>query len=853
MPVEYASSPGTRGTQAAFDRVFLLAAPSATPLANPTLTLDPIETRPHAFLLGGGEMGARIREHDWEASPLGLPEAWPPALKTLVGVVLASAQPMFLAWGRDRTWFYNDAFIPILGAKHPNALGAPAMDVWAEARADLEPLFARVFAGGAVHMEDFALALNRNGKLEEAHFSFSYNPVQNEAGIVEGLFGVCVEITGQVLTNRALAVEHENFARLFEQVPAFVAVLRGPEHRIELVNPRYLELVNYRSVVGRTVAEALPETAAQGYVDILDGVFRSGKTFFIKGSKYKPQTMQGDAAGERTVDFVYQPITGTDGAVVGIFVHGVDVTERTEAEKSLLALNESLEQRVAERTASLQNIGTFYTHSSECHAVLALRDDGTFQYDEINPATLSLYGMTRDQVIGHTVDELFGAATANELNGHLTQALAADAPHRYVRVQAGATVEAIATPIPAEPGQMRRLAVTARDISERQNLEEQLRQAQKMEAVGQLTGGIAHDFNNLLTGILGSLELLEKRLGEGRYTGLERYIGGAKDASRRAAALTQRLLAFSRRQTLDPRPVDANKLIAGMEDLIRRSVGPNVDVEVVQAGGLWLTKVDAPQLESALLNLCINSRDAMAPKGGRLTIETANKWLDERAARDRQLPAGQYISVCVTDTGTGMKPEVVERVFDPFFTTKPLGEGTGLGLSMVHGFVRQSGGQVRIYSEIGKGTTMCLYLPRYFGDVDVHEAEEKHSLDTGAGETVLVIDDEAAIRELIAEALQDNGYVVLEAKDGPSGLRILQSDARIDLLVSDVGLPGGLNGRQVADAARIKRPHLKVLFITGFAENAAIGNGHLEAGMEVITKPFTISALAAKVYELIEK
>lgn len=382
---------------------------------------------------------------------------------------------------------------------------------------------------------------------------------------------------------------------------------------------------------------------------------------------------------------------------------------------------------------------------------------------------------------------------------------------------------------------------------------EALRQSQKMEAVGQLTGGIAHDFNNLLAGISGSLELLGKRLAEGRTAGMERYIDAAQGAAQRAASLTQRLLAFSRRQTLDPKPTDVNRLIGGMEELIRRSVGPDVEVEVVQAGGLWATRVDQPQLENALLNLCINARDAMAPDGGRLTIETANKWLDERHARERDLPPGQYVSLCVTDTGSGMAPEVIERIFDPFFTTKPIGQGTGLGLSMIHGFVRQSGGQVRVYSEVGSGTTMCLYLPRWSGEVsDEDPVRAALAGAPGHGETVLVIDDEPTVRMLVVEVLQEQGYAAIEAPDGPTGLAILRSDVRIDLLITDVGLPGGLNGRQVADAARETRPDLKVLFITGYAENAAVGNGLLAPGMEVLTKPFVMADLAAKVTEMID-
>ncbi len=391
------------------------------------------------------------------------------------------------------------------------------------------------------------------------------------------------------------------------------------------------------------------------------------------------------------------------------------------------------------------------------------------------------------------------------------------------------------------------------EVAKRAEVEEALRQSQKMEAVGQLTGGIAHDFNNLLAGITGSLELLEKRIAQGRLGETVRYLDVAKSSARRAAALTQRLLAFSRRQTLDPRAVDLNRLVAGMSDLIRRSVGPEVVVEVVGAGGLWATKVDPSQLENALLNLCINARDAMSPSGGRLTIETANKWLDDRAARERDLPPGQYVSLCVTDTGTGMAPDVVERVFDPFFTTKPIGQGTGLGLSMVYGFVRQSGGQVRIYSEPGKGTTMCLYLPRSMSEAEGTDFRPPARIDKGDNERVLVVDDEASVRMLIAEVLEESGYAVVEAGDGPAALRILQSEARIDLLITDVGLPGGMNGRQVADAARTSRAGLRVLFITGYAENAAIGNGDLEPGMEIITKPFVMTDLGQKVRDLLDR
>lgn len=392
----------------------------------------------------------------------------------------------------------------------------------------------------------------------------------------------------------------------------------------------------------------------------------------------------------------------------------------------------------------------------------------------------------------------------------------------------------------------------AEAVDRRMEAEEALRQAQKMEAIGQLTGGIAHDFNNLLTGIIGSLEMLNTRMSQGRLDEVSRYVIAARGAARRAATLTHRLLAFARRQPLEPKPTDANRLVAGMEELIRRTMGPVIEVEVAGAAGLWATLVDPNQLENALLNLCINARDAM-PQGGRLTIETANKWLDDRSAQERDLPVGQYVSLCVTDTGTGIPQEVISRIFDPFFTTKPTGQGTGLGLSMIHGFARQSGGQVRVYSEVGQGTTMCLYLPRHHGPRDESEApsEAAEAPRTGAGETVLVVDDEPTVRMLITDALTDLNYHAIEAEDGAAALKVLRSEARVDLLVTDLVLPGGMNGRQIADAARAVRPDLRVLFITGYAENALVGNGQLDPGTQVVTKPFAMDALVGRIKDLL--
>jgi PAS domain S-box-containing protein len=406
--------------------------------------------------------------------------------------------------------------------------------------------------------------------------------------------------------------------------------------------------------------------------------------------------------------------------------------------------------------------------------------------------------------------------------------------------------------------QLRALAATleaqvAERTAELMKTEEALRQSQKMEAVGQLTGGLAHDFNNLLAGISGSIQLVRKRTADGRTADVERYLDTAMASTKRAAALTHRLLAFSRRQTLEPKTVDVNDLVAGLEDLVNRTIGPAITLRVRLAADLWRVRADAGQLENALLNLCINARDAM-PDGGELTIQTGNHLVDEKTAVAQEIAAGAYVSVAVIDTGVGMPPEVVAKAFEPFFTTKPIGLGTGLGLSMVYGFARQSGGQVRIHSQIGEGTKVAIHLPHATEGDAPAEASKPVDAPPRAGdrtETVLVVDDEPTVRMLVVEELRELGYTTLEAADGPQAMKLLESGRRIDLLVTDVGLPGGMNGRQVAEAARTLRPGLRVLFITGYAENAVLNHEHLGSGMHVLTKPFEMEDFGRRVHAII--
>jgi signal transduction histidine kinase/DNA-binding response OmpR family regulator len=405
--------------------------------------------------------------------------------------------------------------------------------------------------------------------------------------------------------------------------------------------------------------------------------------------------------------------------------------------------------------------------------------------------------------------------------------------------------------------QLRRLNETLeQQVEERtsqlRHNEEVLRQSQKMEAVGQLTGGIAHDFNNMLTGIIGSLELLRRRLARGKTEDLDGLIDLGVTSANRAAALTHRLLAFSRRQSLDSKPVEMNELVHSMGELLHRSVNESIRLDMCLEPELWTAEADPNQLESALLNLVLNARDAM-PNGGMLMIETFNRNLDRTFtnAYENLLP-GDYVVLSVTDTGSGMPENVISRAFDPFFTTKPIGQGTGLGLSMIYGFTKQSHGHVAIESQVGHGTTVQLFLPRFHGDKQEDETDaHSQEVEARAGDTILIVEDDPAVRALVSQVLGELGYTWLEAADAVGAVPILESTQRIDLMISDVGLPG-MNGRQLADIGRQMRPDLKVLFITGYAENAGVRAGFLDTGMQMITKPFAFDQLTAKVREMVE-
>ena len=543
-----------------------------------------------------------------------------------------------------------------------------------------------------------------------------------------------------------------------------------------------------------------------------------------------------------------------------------DITERKVLEVRLLALGEALEGRVRERTQELEASNARLRESERRFRLLVegVTDYAIYMLDpegkvvNWNPGAERLKGYSSAEILGQHFSRFY--TEEDRRNGLPAQFIGqAIATGKYEgegwRVRKDGSrfwASVVLHAIRDADGQLVGFAKVTRDLTERREAEEQLRQIQKMEAIGQLTGGIAHDFNNLLTVISGNLETLQRRLGDSADDRLRRSISSALQGASRAALLTHQLLAFSRRQTLEPKSVSVNTLIARTSELLHRTLSEAISIETVLAGGVWNTFVDANQLENCLLNLAVNARDAM-PDGGRLTIEAANVYLDEEYSVGAQVPAGQYVGIFVSDTGVGMAPDVAGRAFDPFFTTKEVGRGTGLGLSQVYGFVKQSGGHVKIYSEVGAGTTIKIYLPRLLSADTAAEARPAEiAVPRGNQETILIVEDEAAVRSFAVDLARELDYQVLDAADAAAALHLLDSRREIALLFTDVGLPGGMNGRQLADEARRRRPGLKVLFTSGYARNAIVHHGRLDPGVQLITKPFTFAGLAAKLRQVLD-
>jgi PAS domain S-box-containing protein len=841
-----------------------------------------------------GALGPLIAGFDWSATPLGPRSAWPATIKTTVGLILESALPLVTMWGPDGVLIYNDAFASLIGARHPAWLGAKVL----EAEPALVDMHSRVLAAGRagrpLTLRDQKFTLSRHGFPETVWLDIDYSPIPDESGAPAGIFAVVRETTEQVKLEQQRAAHLKLLAAAQARQRCLVELgdrLRQAETEAQIA-VAVAEVLARALNCGRTGYAVIEGRYAQVASDWTDGKMTrlTGRHYFdALGPSYLGPIQRGETLA--VADVLTHPATADNpDAWVGIEVRAVlnvplmdngnvvgliyahepaprawtaeeialakdtadrtwEAIGRTRAVQALTRMNETLERQVQERTAQRDRLWTLSTD-----IMMVSNTAGTIL--SVNPAWTALLGWREDELVGSRFYDFIHPPDLEMTRTERKKLEAGRMVHkfenRYVKkdgglvwlswkaVPDGDIVHSVARDVTAEREQAEAL----------QAAEEALRHAQKMEAVGQLTGGIAHDFNNLLQGIVGSLDLVQRRIEQGRIDDLAIYAAQARASADRATALTHRLLAFSRRQPLDPKPVHANPLIVSMEPLLRRTMGELIVLDFDLAEDVWPTICDPHQLDSAILNLAINARDAM-PEGGQLTIRTANVTVPDGAAG--RLTPGAYINVAVTDTGTGMTPDVMERAFDPFYTTKPLGQGTGLGLSMVYGFMRQSGGHAAITSAPGQGTTVSLYLPRHAGPEAPEPAEPAAPPEPppAASAIVLVLEDEPVVRSIVVEVVEDLGCQVIEAVDGPSGLEILQSSRHIDLLVTDIGLPG-LNGRQVAEAARLARPELRVLFMTGYAETASRADGFLEPGMQMITKPFAIDSLAARIKAIIE-
>lgn len=809
-------------------------------------------------------MGALMRAYDWASHPIGAPDTWPQSLRTAIRIVLNTNHPMFIWWGPDLIQFYNDAYALTMDARqHHAGLGARGREFWHEIWPIIGPQIAQVMSGGgATWHENQLIPMTRNGKLEHSYWTYSYSPLDLDDG-VGGVLVVCRDVTRDHEATIVLREREAELARVQQigQIGGLEVDLRtgfrnrrSPEYLIVHGLPPEAANESHEDWVRRIHPEDREATEQKFRDAVKSGV----RDYTVQYRIIRPSDGQTRWISVRS--YIERDDAGKPLRLVGAHT---DVTDQVLAEQALrksedearqlaakLAdLNETLEQRVRDKTRERDRIW------SVSQDLLMVADhDGVWR--TVNPAWTRTLGWSEAELLNKTSRWLEHPEDQARTMAEVDKLAAGEPTIRFenrLRHKDGSYRWLSWTAVPDQ----NQIYCVARDVTAEKaaaerlkNTEEALRQSQKMEAVGQLTGGIAHDFNNLLTGIVGSLDLMQTRLGQGRTDNIARYIDAAMTSANRAAALTHRLLAFARRQPLIPKSVDANMLIVSLEDLLRRTIGETLDLDIAAAPDLWCTLCDPNQLESALLNLAINARDAM-PDGGHLKIATQNVRVDAINANAPALTPGDYICISVSDSGTGMSPEVVTRAFDPFFTTKPIGQGTGLGLSMIYGFARQSNGHVSIDSRLDIGTTVKLYLPRHEGDAAAQDAPPlKGDQHVAASETLLVVEDEPVVRSVIVDMLRDEGYRVLEAVDGPSGLRVLRETPNIDLLVTDIGLPG-MNGRQLADQAREARPDLKILFITGYSESVVMAKGFLLPGMEMITKPFDLDHFLRRIRAMV--
>ncbi|HEY2248738.1 MAG TPA: PAS domain-containing protein [Bradyrhizobium sp.] len=793
------------------------------------------------FMAGGGKVGALMRAHDWSASPLGHPSAWPQSLRSVVGLLLESRFPMFVAWGKDLGFLYNDAYVEILGEKHPRSLGARFHDIWSEIWTDISPLVDAAMAGEAVYREDLPLVMNRRGFDEQTWFTFSYSPVRDEQGKVAGMFCAVAETTQKVLAEQALKESEERFRLIADSAPVPIWVTKLDRTR---------------------------SFANQAYLDFLGLPFEEAIVFDWRKALHPddlPRILQAQIAGEASLEpFVLearykgadnewhwlrsesQPRWDPTGKHIGFIGVAHDVTAAKQAEIELRELNETLEQRIRERTAQLQsNEARMRAIFETSHLYQGLLDrDGRLTYAN----KISLAGIRSDgsDAIGKPFWETPWFTATEGMPTVVRKAFEAVLAGEEVRQEillhlpiGDRYFDFAMRPVFDQHGKVAGAVPEAVDITERRQGEDVLRQAQKMEAVGQLTGGVAHDFNNLLTIIRSATDFLRRReLPEERR---RRYVDAISETVERASKLTAQLLAFARRQPLKPEVFDVGAQVDNVVQLIRPLVGGRIEISVaIEAPGCF-TIADVAQFETALINLAINARDAMNDQG-RLTMSVAQA---DRLPALRGQPArsGDFIAISVSDTGSGIAPENLEVIFEPFFTTKEVGKGTGLGLSQAFGFARQSGGDIAVKSTLQQGATFTIYLPQ----APVPSAAVRSLVigsepaTTGRGYRVLVVEDNDEVGQFSTELLEDLGYSVKRVANANAALAILAEDEfATDLVFSDVIMPG-MNGVELAGLIRERFPGLPVVLTSGYSDVLAANAHH---GLELIQKPYSVESLS---------
>ncbi|WP_458068755.1 PAS domain-containing protein [Rhodanobacter sp. BL-MT-08] len=804
------------------------------------------------FLADGGEMGALIRAFDWSSTPLGSPHGWPQGLRTATRLLLTTQHPMLIWWGSELIQLYNDAYRRSLGIeRHPSALGQRGRECWAEVWHIIGAQIEKVMANqGSTWHENQLVPTTRNGRRQDIYWTYSYGPI-NEVTAENGVGGVlviCTETTHTVMAERHNVAERKRLEQMFAQSPNFMAMLEGPDHRFQLANAGYMRLVGGRDVLGKTVAEALPDAVEQGYLHLLDDVYRSGTAFSSTGARYAVHASAQDTIDERYLDFVYQPITDGTGSVTGIFVEGADVTERVRGEQALHSWNETLELRVADALAERKIFADVFESTDSLIVVL----DTDFRILALNDVAsrefLRLYGS--QPKTGDKLLDLLARYPHHQrrLGEQWTRALGGEeftVNSEFPESPEGTrTYETRFTTLRDRSGRQVGAFSVSSNITERirdqQKLleaEEKILQTQKIEAIGQLTGGVAHDFNNLLMVISSGLDMMDRQSDPARR---ERILAAMRQAVDRGAALTRQLLTFSRRQKLQPEPIDLGRRIAEMREMLDRSLRGDIHVQIDFPSDIWPAEVDPGELELAVLNLAVNARDAMAGGG---VICIAGRNLPDIVDDDRR---GDFVGLSVADEGSGMSSDVIARVFEPFFTTKDVGKGSGLGLAQVHGFAHASGGTVKIVSELGRGTTVSILLPRTLKQPPTPACGPGSAMPPQASHSsglALLVDDDDNVAALVGEMFRQLGYETLRVASAEAALGALADGRAVDVVFSDVMMPGAMNGLQLALAIRRRHPDLPVLLTSGFSD--AIKQEAAQQKIPLLPKPYRVDELHA--------